>query len=99
MNIEADKPVNLDPKQIAEDARDLRNLLSEGTVIERKIFLRSFVKRIDYEPNGIKISYTLPMRMESDQLVSKEVLSMESNGEPCGSRTHDHMIKSIAEEF
>lgn len=78
---EADKPYLLNAKQILEYVKDLKELLVEGTFTEQKAFLRSFIKRIDYKPNEIAISYTIPMPVGRERMSLEEVLSMEPNGE------------------
>ena len=65
-----------------------------GTFTEQKAFLRSFVKRIDYEPEQVTISYTIPLSVERNKLALEEVLCMGPNGEPPGTRTSNRMIKS-----
>ena len=77
----------------------LKVLLEEGAFTEQKTFLRSFIKRIDYAPDKVAISYTIPMPAGEDKLVLDEVLSMEPCGRPCRSRTCDTLIKSQAGIF
>jgi len=76
------KPYQLDTKQVLEYANDLKELLAEGTFREQKAFLRSFIKRIDFAPDKIAISYTIPVPIEQDRLGFDEVLFMGTNGEP-----------------
>ena len=51
----------LDAKQLLEYMKDLKALLEGGTFTEQKIFLRAFIKGIDFKPNQVIISYTIPM--------------------------------------
>ena len=90
---ESDRPRRLDIKQILEYVKDLKELLEKGAFTEQKAFLRSFIKRIDYQPNQVAISYTIPMPVGQDKMALEEVLSMEPNGRPCRSRTCDTLIK------
>jgi site-specific DNA recombinase len=90
----SDMPRQLDAKQVMEYVKDLKALLEEGAFTEQKAFLRSFIKRIDYTPDEVAISYTIPMPVGEDKLVLDEVLSMEPYGRPCRSRTCDTLIKS-----
>ena len=93
-NIESDNPVKLDARQVAEYVEDMRALLVEGTLTEQKAFLRSFVKRIDYESEKVTISYAIPLPVASDRLALEEVLCMEPCSEPPESRTLNLLIKS-----
>ncbi len=92
--IASDAPDRLDTSQLIEYTKDFRALLAEGTITEQKAFLRSFIKRIDYEPGKVAISYTIPMPVEENRMATDEVLSMEPNGEPRRTRTSNRMIKS-----
>jgi site-specific DNA recombinase len=91
---ESDKPAQLDAPQVVEYVKDLKGLLDEGTFAEQKAFLRSFIKRIDYAPDKVTISYTIPMPVGKVKMAMEEVLSMEPLGEPPGTRTQDQSIKS-----
>ena len=59
-NIEPDSPAKLDTELLAEYTEDMKALLAEGTITEQKAFLRSFIKRIDFVPGQVSISYTVP---------------------------------------
>ena len=82
-----------------EYVKDLKALLEEGAFTEQKAFLRSFIKSIDYAPDEVAISYTIPMPVGENKLVLDEVLSMEPYGRPCRSRTCDTLIKSQGEQL
>ena len=84
---------DLDMDEVLGYVQDLRELLSEGSFIEQKGFLRSFVKRIDYQPGQVSISYTIPMQVNKEKS-DREVLSISVSGEPGGIRTRDTLIKS-----
>ena len=79
-NINSENPVKTDANQLAEYVGDLRSLLSEGSIAEQKIILKSFIKKIDYEPKQVTISYTTPLPVGKNNTAMEEVLSME----PCG---------------
>jgi len=51
----------LDSATVNSYAQDLRQLLKEADLIERKSFLRSFVRRIEVNNGQVSIYYTLPM--------------------------------------
>ena len=59
--------------------------------------MRSFVKRIDFEPRQVAISYTILMPIENDVSSEREVLSIGYNGEPLLSidRTHGRVFKAV----
>lgn len=42
--------------------KDLRHLLSKSPVIEKKGFIKSFIKRINVNPPHAEIEYTIPMK-------------------------------------
>ena len=48
---------------------DLRNLLDEVSLIERKDFIRSFVKRIDVDKEQLTLQYKLSLPI--DEIISK----------------------------
>lgn len=54
----------LTAEAIAAYAADLSGLLGKGTLMERKAFLRSFVKKIVLGPEQAQIEYTLPLKAE-----------------------------------
>ena len=66
----------MNAKQILEYVIDLKVLLEEGVFTEQKSFLKSFIKRIDYKPDQVAISYTIPMPVGQDKMALEEVLSV-----------------------
>jgi hypothetical protein len=42
--------------------------------MEQKVFLRSFIRRIDFEPRRVAIDYTIPVPMEKGKSSGQEVL-------------------------
>ena len=58
----SDKRVDLaDLETVTYYVEDLRNLLSESTPIDRKAFIRSFVKEVKVTGNEVSLTYTLPL--------------------------------------
>ena len=88
-DLEDAAPRELDAEQVLGYVRDLKALLSKGTFIEQKAFLKSFIKRIDFEPGQVAISYTIPVPIAKGNKSEREVLSIEPNGGPLWSRTTD----------
>jgi hypothetical protein len=58
----ASESIQASKAQVKAYSDDLRALLEDGSVFERKSFLRTFIQRIDMDkPNGGTITYTLPL--------------------------------------
>jgi site-specific DNA recombinase len=80
---------DLDKETIKSYVSDLRQLLEETEAVERKSFLRSFVKKIVKEDMQVTIYYTLPMPKDSSDREEKEVLPIVTSGGDRGIRTPD----------
>jgi len=74
---------------VLDYVKDFKALLSKGTFVEQKAFLRSFIKRIDFEPSQVAINYTIPLPVEKGKTSEREVLSIEQSGGPFWTRTRD----------
>jgi site-specific DNA recombinase len=70
-------------------AQDLRGLLEEAEVIERRAFLRSFVKRIEVNKGRVTIDYKLPLPQNGKANEPGAVLPTVTFGGPGGTRTPD----------
>ncbi len=46
---------------VHEYVQDLRTLLEESSIVSQKVFLRSFVERIDVDDTNAKVIYTMPI--------------------------------------
>jgi site-specific DNA recombinase len=68
--------------EIRHYAEDIKLLLGLGTLMERKSFIRSFVKRIEIKDKQVTIEYTLPLAPNKKELLTEEVLSIVGNGGP-----------------
>ena len=75
-------------------ADDLRGLLEESDITERKAFLRSFVKRIEVDKERVTVHYTLPMPPDGKSFEQADVLSIGSFGGPGRYRTYDQSVMS-----
>jgi hypothetical protein len=79
-------PVNsLDPSpaEVKRYVEDLRETLEQGSLMEQKGFLRSFIKRIDLDHPNAEIEYTVPMTPpKKKEPLRREVLSIVQNGSP-----------------
>ncbi len=67
----------IDLVQVKTYVADLRQLLSESEVVQRKGFLKSFIKRIEMKFPKVKIEYTVPLKPEEFS-PSEEVLSFDA---------------------
>jgi hypothetical protein len=79
------------PADVKACVEDLRGILERGTVMQRKGFLRSFVRRIGIRNNEAEIEYTCPLLVSGNR--RSEVLSIGSNGDPTGNRTRAISVK------
>ena len=87
--MEDTEPKELNTEQVLGYVQDLKTILSNGTFIERKAFLRSSVKRIEFEPGQVAVDYTIPMPIEKDRTSEREVLSIKRLGSPSEIQTPD----------
>ena len=68
-------------------AEDLRTVLEEADITERKAFLRSFVKRVEIDKEQVTIHYTLPMPPDGKSSEQAGVLPIGTLGGEGGTRT------------
>jgi hypothetical protein len=61
---------------------DLKALLSKGSIVEQKSFLRSFVKRIAVNLPQVVITYTMPLKTQKVEPLEREVLPFAYDGSP-----------------
>lgn len=59
---------------------DLKKLLNQGTILEQKSFIQSFVKRIFVNHPEVKIEYNLLIIKEIGRSSKTEVLPIEQTG-------------------
>ncbi len=60
---------------------DLRQTLMEGSIVERRGFLRSFIKKITVDYPSATLEYTVPLPVKTkDRTSTEEVLSLVQNG-------------------
>ena len=85
----SDRKVELaDMNTVAGYVEDLRNLLQEGTLAERKSFIKSFVREIKVTGSLIELSYTIPL-FEGQSQESLAVPHIVHYGGPFWTRTRD----------
>ncbi|MFC1962912.1 recombinase family protein [Chloroflexota bacterium] len=92
VQIEAEMVVHgLEPVDMAKVktyAQDLRGLLEDADLFERKSFLRSFIKRIEINKKQVTVHYNLPMPKEGKSSEKVEVLPIATLGGAGGIRTN-----------
>jgi site-specific DNA recombinase len=93
-NLEDTTPKELDEEHVLDYVRDLGVLLSQGTFVEQKTFLRSFIKKVNFEPGQVTIDYTIPMPIEENRTSEREVLSLDKVGSPSWIRTNNLAVNS-----
>lgn len=76
------KDTNLDLSALKEYVGDLATLLKNGSILEQKSFLRSFIKRINVNLPQVEIEYQLPLIKGKATEGWGEVLAMEKTGSP-----------------
>jgi len=83
-----------DIRIVREYVDDLKSLLGSTTVVERRAFLKSFVKEIQVGSDEMTVQYTLPMppKQLDEEVIG--VLPFIQRGRPYRSRTCDTLIKS-----
>jgi hypothetical protein len=67
-----------DGKTVTAYVEDLRSTLNEGSIMNRKAFLNSFIRRINIKDSEAEIEYTCPIGLGGNR--RNEVLSMERIG-------------------
>jgi DNA invertase Pin-like site-specific DNA recombinase len=81
---ERGEPIHADGREVEAYVSDLHDLLSKGSIVEQKSFLRSWIKRITLNgDSGGTIEYNLPIAAVTGNGGSnREVLSLSKNGVP-----------------
>ena len=70
--------------------------MKDGTIMEQKAILRSFVKRIIINPPDVTLEYTAPLLEEKEigRTTETAVLPMLQIGSPARTRTSDTLVNS-----
>ena len=91
IQIEADMIVQgveeVDMDVVKSYTRDLKALIEESDIAERKSFLRSFIKRIEINRNEVVVHYHLPLPQNEKGERVREVLPIDTFGGAGGIRT------------
>ena len=74
-------------QEVAECAADLRELLQEGSLVERKTFVRSFVNEVRVTGEQVLVNYTIPVSPSKLKGEKNPVLDIVRYGGEGGTRT------------
>ncbi len=93
----SDRRVELaDAETVASYVADLRDLLNESSLAERKTFIRSFVKEVKVTGDEALLTYTIPMFPRGVTEEKLPVLSIVHHGGAEGTRTPDFLLAKEA---
>ena len=73
---------------------DLRSVLESASFMKCKSFLRTFIRRIDFDKQQVGIEYTVPMPVCDGKIQTTEVLHVRGFGSPGWTRTSDLAVNS-----
>lgn len=68
------------PAMVSHYVKDLRNLLNNSSLSERKAFIRSFVKEVKVTEDNVLLTYTMPLAPGGTSVEKLGVLSTVQNG-------------------
>ena len=69
-----------DPAVVKEYVQDLKKLLEESSIVEQKVFLKSFVDRIEVDDSEMKVVYTIPIPPDNAPAETVGVLPFVHDG-------------------
>ena len=93
-DLHRDKVELLSGPAVKEYANDLKAILSKGSIMEQKSFLRSFVKRVEVNLPDVTIEYTIPLGGKKAEPLEREVLPFAQSGSPERTRTSSLVVTS-----
>ena len=76
-------------QEVAECAADFKKLLQEGSLVEKKAFVRSFVNEVRVTGEQVLVNYTVPMSLPKLKDEKNPVLDIVRYGGAEGIRTPD----------
>jgi site-specific DNA recombinase len=80
--IESDEPEKLDENEVMSYVNELEQVLGEKSFLQQKTFLRRFVKRVEINPKGFVMDYTIPVPVDNNRTSTREVLYINKDGSP-----------------
>lgn len=78
--IESDEPQKLEENKVMSYVDELEQVLGEKSFLQQKAFLRRFVKRIELNPEGFAMDYTIPLPIGNNRTSTREVLYFNKLG-------------------
>ena len=78
--IQSDEPEKLDENQVMSYVNEHAQVLGEKSFLQQKTFLRRFVKRVEINPTGFVMDYTLPVPVDKNRTSTREVLYINKDG-------------------
>ena len=72
----------LDPSIVLDYVKDLKSLLEESNIFQRRAFLRSFIDSIEVDEGHITLNYTVPLPADSSRQETVSVLGIVPSGPP-----------------
>ena len=78
--IESGNPEQLDTNGVMSYVNELEQVLGEASFLQQKSFLRTFVKRVEINPNGLALEYTIPLPLNKNRTSVMEVLNIDKVG-------------------
>jgi site-specific DNA recombinase len=85
--IQSDTPEQLDQNEVMSYVNELEQILGEKSFLQQKTFLRRFVKRVEVNPKGFVMDYTIPVAVDNNKTSTREVLYINKDGSPSWIRT------------
>ena len=91
--IQSDTPEQLDQKEVMSYVNELEQILGEKSFLQQKTFLRRFVKRLEINPEGFVMDYTIPIPVDKNRTSTREVLYINKDGSAYRVRTGDLLLE------
>jgi chromosome segregation ATPase len=80
--IKSGNPEQLETNEVMSYVVEMEQVLSEASFLQQKSFLRRFVKRVEINPKGFVLEYTIPLPLEKNRTSVTEVLNIDKVGSP-----------------
>ena len=84
----------LNPTAFRSHLGDLKGMLQNASFLERKTFLGSFIRRIDFTRQEVGIEYTMPIPVGDGSTKTTEVLPVRGVGSAGRIRTYGPPVNS-----
>ena len=93
-NVNSEASESLDTDTVIGYVKELEQILGEAPFLQRKTFIRSFVKRVEVNPKKVVVDYTIPLPLEKNRTSTREVLYTDRIGSGGWIRTNDLWVMS-----